>query len=83
MVSLCFSSFVADQTHAIDIETLEGFRRKSYGTAVARAFVQECMQKEIYPYWDCSPDNSGSIRLAKTIGMSLNFDYKIFWYNFT
>ena len=83
VVSICFSAFVADQTHAIDIETLEGFRRKSYGTAVASAFVQECVQKGIKPYWDCSPDNIGSIRTAKSIGLSSSFDYKIFWYNFS
>jgi len=82
VVSLCFSAFVADQTHAIDIETLEAFKRKSYGTAVARAFVQECTKKGINPYWDCSPDNIGSIRLAKTIGLSSIFDYKIYWYRF-
>lgn len=83
VVSLCFSAFVADQTHAIDIETLEGYRRRNYGTAVAQAFVQECMQKGIHPYWDCTPQNTGSIRLAKTIGMTPNFDYQIFWYNFS
>jgi len=83
VVSLCFSAFVADQTHAIDIETLEGFRRNSYGRAVARAFMQECVKKGIHPYWDCSPGNIGSIRLAKTIGLSPSFDYKIYWYNFT
>lgn len=81
VVSLCFSAFVADQTHAIEIETLEEFRRKSYGTAVARAFVQECVEKGIQPYWDCSPDNTGSIGVAQTIGLSSSFDYKIFCYN--
>jgi len=80
VVSLCFSAFVADQTHAIDIETLDVYRRRNYGTAVARAFVQECIQKGISPYWDCTPRNTGSIRIAKTIGMSHDFDYKIFWY---
>ncbi|WP_212949290.1 GNAT family N-acetyltransferase [Paenibacillus cookii] len=81
MVSICFSGFVADQTHAIDIETLEGHRRRNYGAAVAGAFVRECMQKGIHPYWDCNPGNTGSIRLAKSIGMSPSFDYQIFWYN--
>lgn len=79
VVSLCFSAFVADQTHAIDIETLEGHRRSNYGTAVANAFVQECVQNGFHPYWDCSPENIGSIRIAKTIGMSPDFDYQIFW----
>jgi len=81
IVSLCFSAFVTDQTHAIDIETLEGYRRSNYGTAVANAFVQECIQNKIHPYWDCTPENTGSIRIAKTIGLSPNFDYQLFWYD--
>lgn len=80
VVSLCFSAFVAEQTHAIDIETLEGYRKSNYGTAVASAFLQECIQKGIHPYWDCTPENTGSIRIAKTIGMTPDFDYQIFWY---
>lgn len=83
VVSICFSAFVADQTHAIDIETLEGYTRKHYGTAVARAFIEECKLKRIRPYWDCSPDNTGSIRLAESMGMDSYFDYRIFWYKFS
>lgn len=80
VVSSCFSSFVADQTHAIDIETLEEYRRKNYGVAVARAFVEECIQRGLHPYWDCTPENKGSIRLAESIGMTHYFDYQIYYY---
>ncbi|GAB6931129.1 GNAT family N-acetyltransferase [Paenibacillus sp. JCM 10914] len=79
-VSVCFSGFVADRIHAIDIETLEGYRRSNYGTAVANAFVQECLQQGIHPYWDCTPDNTGSIRIARAVGLTPDFDYRIFWY---
>ncbi|MBY0165475.1 GNAT family N-acetyltransferase [Paenibacillus lautus] len=80
VVSLCFSAFVVDKTHAIDIETLEEHKRRNYGAAVAQAFVQECLQKGIRPYWDCTPENAGSIRLAEKVGMSPDFDYQISWY---
>lgn len=80
VVSVCLSAFVADHTHAIDIETLDGYRRRNYGAAVATAFVQECTQRGIHPYWDCTPENTGSIRIAQSIGMSHDFDYQIFWY---
>lgn len=83
LVSLCFSAFVAGQTHALDIETIEGYRRKNYGVQVATAYVNECNQRGIQPYWDCSPDNTGSIRIAETIGMIPDFDYRIFWYGVT
>lgn len=81
-VSLCFSAFVADQQHAIDVETLEEYRQRNYGAAVAKAFIQECMQRGINPYWDCTPDNTGSIRLAQTVGLAHSFDYQIYWYDF-
>lgn len=80
VVSTCFSAFVADRTHAIDIETIEGYTRQNYGSAVARAFVEDCKQQGIQPYWDCSPDNAGSNRLAESVGMVLSFNYQIFWY---
>lgn len=51
------------------------------GTAVAYAFIEECKRKGVDPYWDCMPENTGSNRLAKKMGMSLSFDYPIVWYN--
>jgi hypothetical protein len=80
VVSLCFSAFVVDQTHAIDIETLDGYRRSHYGTAVANALVRDYIQQGIHPYWDCTPENTGSIRIAQAIGLTPDFDYQIFWY---
>jgi hypothetical protein len=81
IASVCFSAFISDQWHAIDIETIEAYKKSNYGKWVARAFVEECRNKGIQPYWDCSPDNAGSIRLAEGVGMSLNFDYRVYWYN--
>ncbi|OAB36702.1 acyl-CoA thioesterase [Paenibacillus macquariensis subsp. defensor] len=82
VVSACFSAFVDKEIHAIDIETLEGYKRNKYGTAVAKAFMEECKQKGISPYWDCSPENTGSITVAKSLGLTPYCDYKIFWYEF-
>ena len=80
LISLCFSAFVADHTHAVEIETLKEYRERKLGTAVASRFIQECTCKGIRPYWDCSPDNIGSIRLAKAVGLTHEFDYQIFSY---
>ncbi|WP_145320042.1 GNAT family N-acetyltransferase [Paenibacillus xylanexedens] len=81
ITSVCFSAFIADQTHAVDIETVEVYRRRNYGGMVAKAFVEECSRVDVHPYWDCSPDNAGSIRLAQSVGMSLDFNYKVYWYD--
>lgn len=79
-VSVCLSAFVADGTHAADLETLEPYRRSGFGAVVAGHFVQTCLQKSIRPYWDCSPDNTGSIRIARLSGLAPLFDYRIFLY---
>lgn len=81
VASVCFSGFVAGSTHAVDVETLEEFRRQHYAEGAVKAFVKECCQHNFQPYWDCSPDNMGSIRLAEGAGLSLDFSYPIFWYN--
>ncbi|MEO3944056.1 GNAT family N-acetyltransferase [Gorillibacterium sp. CAU 1737] len=81
LVSLCFSAFVAGNTHAIDIETLEGFRKRALGTAVASRYVEEAIQRGLAPYWDCTPSNTGSLRIAKAVGMEHDFDYTICWFD--
>ncbi|WP_454190126.1 GNAT family N-acetyltransferase [Paenibacillus sp. Marseille-Q7038] len=83
VISVCFSAFVDGHTHAVDIETLVEYRNKQVGTAVAEAYMEECKHKGVKPYWDCTPENVGSLRLAEKMGMSLSFDYRIFWYNIT
>ncbi|PAD29948.1 GNAT family N-acetyltransferase [Paenibacillus sp. 7523-1] len=81
IASVCLSAFVADEMHAIDIETIEVYRRRNYGALVVRAYAEECKSRGVHPYWDCSPSNTGSIRLAKSIGLSLDFNYKVYWYD--
>ena len=70
MVSLCFSAFVVDKTHAIDIETLEEHKRRNYGRS-SSGICTGMSSKGIRPYWDCTPENTGSIRLAEKVGMTL------------
>ncbi|WP_336780849.1 GNAT family N-acetyltransferase [Paenibacillus illinoisensis] len=81
IASVCLSAFVADGMHAIDIETIEVYRRRNYGALVVLAYAEECKARGVHPYWDCSPSNTGSIRLAKGIGLSLDFNYKVYWYD--
>ncbi|WP_128100991.1 GNAT family N-acetyltransferase [Paenibacillus sp. DCT19] len=80
IMSICLSGFVAGQTHAIDIETVEAYRNRGYAAVVAKAFVEACRREGLQPYWDCSPDNTGSVRLAERVGMVFDFDYSVYWY---
>ena len=81
IASVCLSAFVADEMHAIDIETIEVYRKRNYGALVVHAYAEECKSRGVHPYWDCSPSNTGSIRLAKSIGLSLDFRYKVYWFD--
>ncbi|WP_337034063.1 GNAT family N-acetyltransferase [Paenibacillus illinoisensis] len=81
IASVCLSAFVADEMHAIDIETIQVYRRRNYGALVVLAYAEECKSRGVHPYWHCSPSNTGSIRLAKSIGLSLDFNYKVYWYD--
>ncbi|MCM3131343.1 GNAT family N-acetyltransferase [Paenibacillus polysaccharolyticus] len=81
IVCICISAFVDGNTHAIDIETLEGHRKRNYAALAAQAYMNECNDRGIRPYWDCSPDNIGSIRLAQGAGLSLDFNYQVYWYS--
>lgn len=81
IVSVCLSAFVEGNTHAIDIETLEGHRKRNYAALAAQAYMNECNDRSLRPYWDCSPDNIGSIRLAHGAGLSLDFNYQVYWYS--
>ncbi|WP_434752210.1 GNAT family N-acetyltransferase [Paenibacillus amylolyticus] len=81
IVSICLSAFVEGNTHAIDIETLEGHRKRNYAALAAQAYMSECNEAGLCPYWDCTPDNTGSIRLAQSAGLSLDFNYQVYWYS--
>ena len=78
IVSLCFSGFVAGNIHVIDIETKVIHRRKGYAESVSQAFVADCINREIQPYWDCMAENIASARLAERLGFRKNRIYTLY-----
>lgn len=82
IVSTCFSGFVAEKTHSINIETLEKHRGKKLAQKLAHAFVQECLEKEYTPYWDCMESNKPSIAIAENVGFKKAFTYLGYEYYF-
>jgi GNAT superfamily N-acetyltransferase len=78
IASLCCSGFVAGNTHAIDIETVQSHRRKGYAEAVARAFLAECIEKHLQPHWDCMAENTASSRLAEKLGFTQSYEYTLY-----
>lgn len=68
VVSLCFSVFVSDGCHAIDMLTIEKFRGLGLAKAVASAFMDECVHRCLKPTWDCYEHNLPSRGLAQVLG---------------
>jgi GNAT superfamily N-acetyltransferase len=78
IASLCYSGFVWGDTHAIDIETLAIYRRKGYAKAVAQAFIAECVELKLHPYWDCMAENVASLQLAEKLGFTKMHTYTLY-----
>jgi len=76
IVSMCFSGFVVENVHCIDIETLEEHQGKKLAQRVASTFVEDCLDNNIIPYWDCMESNKPSIAVAEKIGFRNIFNYK-------
>ncbi|MFC7365449.1 MULTISPECIES: GNAT family N-acetyltransferase [Bhargavaea] len=76
VVSVCFSGFVVDHVHCVDIETLKEHQGKKLAQRVAVAFVKDCLERGLLPYWDCMESNKGSVAVAENLGFRNAFDYK-------
>ncbi|GLC89161.1 GNAT family N-acetyltransferase [Lysinibacillus piscis] len=76
IVSVCFSGFVVDNIHCIDIETLEAHQGKKLAQLIAHHFVQDCLEHNRIPYWDCMEGNKPSVAVAENVGFCNTFNYK-------
>jgi GNAT superfamily N-acetyltransferase len=75
---ICFSAFVADNIHAIDVETVEKYRRRGFAEIVAREFVKECKKRDLKPHWECMKENVASAALAEKLGFKRSIEYKLY-----
>lgn len=78
IVSLCFSGFVADNVHGIDIETIEDHQGNKLGQKAAHCVVKDCVSKGMIPYWDCEETNTPSNKIAKNIGLGNYLIYLVY-----
>ncbi|RHW32313.1 GNAT family N-acetyltransferase [Oceanobacillus profundus] len=76
VVSLCFSGFVAGNVHAVTIETIEEHRGKKLAQNIAKAFVNDCLDNNRIPSWDCTESNKPSIAVAENIGLKNVITYR-------
>ncbi|WP_152657982.1 GNAT family N-acetyltransferase [Oceanobacillus sp. CFH 90083] len=75
IVSICFSNFAVDNIHATAIETLEEHQGKKLAQKAALTYVEECLENNLIPYWDCMDSNKPSIAVAENIGFKNIFNY--------
>lgn len=68
VVSLCYTCFVWNGHHNIDIMTVERHQRKGLGLVVACAFIEHCLSNGLIPNWDCWSKNLPSVALATRLG---------------
>ncbi len=82
IVSVCFSGFVFENIHCIDIETIEGHQGRKLAQRIAHSFVKECLENNIIPYWDCMDLNKPSVAIVENVGFSNVFNYVGYYFPF-
>ncbi|WP_436866777.1 GNAT family N-acetyltransferase [Bacillus fungorum] len=82
IVGVCFSGFVVDNIHCIDIETIEDHRGGKLAQKMAHSFVIDCLENDIIPYWDCMELNKPSVAVAENTGFTNAFNYVGYYFPF-
>ncbi len=80
--SVCFSSFVAEKVHVLDVETIPDKRCQGFAKIAAGAFLLECLDSGMHPYWDCMDENTASRKLAESLGFKKQRKYNLHYFEF-
>ncbi|MFV8827904.1 GNAT family N-acetyltransferase [Alkalihalobacterium sp. APHAB7] len=83
IVSVCFSGFVANQYHGIDIETVPHHQGNKLARKLAHRFVKDALVQNLVPYWDCMEVNAPSLSVAESVGFELQYQYTVYEFPFT
>ena len=63
-----------------NFEAADAYRRQGWGAVVAAAFIQDCLEVNHHPNWECFWDNQPSMKLAEKIGYTMPQDYPVsYW----
>ncbi|UFT99557.1 GNAT family N-acetyltransferase [Radiobacillus kanasensis] len=80
IVSVCFSGFVVENMHAIDIETIEAYQGNKLAQKIAHYVVNDCISNGMVPYWDCMETNKPSNAIAQNMGFTNVFNYVVYMF---
>ncbi|OCA87932.1 acetyltransferase [Bacillus sp. FJAT-27225] len=75
IVSICFTGFVHENVHCVDIETAKTHRGKKLAQILAAIYAKECLERGGTAYWDCMKSNKPSVAVAEQTGFKLCFTY--------
>ncbi|MBQ6806378.1 MAG: GNAT family N-acetyltransferase [Lachnospiraceae bacterium] len=81
IVGIIFGSGRYEKYIPIDVEVLEGHRKRGVAKALACAFVKHCMECDLVPHWDCVESNKGSICLAESVGFIKIKERPFYWFD--
>ena len=81
VIGMCYTGFVTDEMKVIGIETVEKYRRNKIAYSLALRCLQEIIEEEKIPYWDCTDDNIASKRLADKLGLKKMGEYICYGFN--
>jgi GNAT superfamily N-acetyltransferase len=70
--ALAFAAFTRGGEVELGIETAPGFRRRGLARAAAAAMVDDLVRAGRTPVWACREDNTGSLRLARSLGFAVS-----------
>ncbi len=68
IICWCTAEYVSPTQCGIGIETAPRFEGRGVATATATYFVQQARERGVTPYWECSLNNQGSVRVAEKVG---------------
>lgn len=77
IISWCTAEYVSENYCGIGIETIEEYERKGVATIISNAFLKECLNLNITPYWDSWKRNISSVRVAEKNNFQKVCDYKV------
>jgi hypothetical protein len=80
IISLCFSAFVAQNTHTVDIETVGESRRRGFAEIAAHAYLTDCIESGVALHWDCMQENKASVALAEKLGLRKVDEYVLYYF---
>jgi GNAT superfamily N-acetyltransferase len=78
VVCWCTAECVSDERLGIGIETLPAYQGRGFATLTAAAFVEQCRETGLTPYWDAYQSNLPSLAVAQKVGFEKAADYTVF-----